>query len=427
MRGARALGAAPRGVESFAVFFVAAAAYVLAGRQLVVHQHVVSSGTLDSLGRALMVWRDRPGKLAAIGFTPPPLPTVALLPAAAATSLVTTLKALPLTAAPLAAAALVLIDRLLARCGLPLPLRLALVVAVAFNPLWVLAATAEPPAALELALLALALYGLVSWLIARGPRHLLLAGAAFALLGLTNYVGFAVALAAAVLVGARLWASRATADEIEGSLLGFAAAPVYAITAWIVLGAAIAGSPFGWLHDIRGEGLGPLHGGALALVLVALAAAAWLFRAASPGLRPAVALGTAALVVGALAGAWSAMQRASAAPVERAFVAAVRTGRDQRADAPERAIAAAIRAAAPGDGRILADEAHCAGVIALTGRPALFVTRAAHGDRAWRAIAAHPQGRVSMVLVATRAPLPPGSDVVASAPGYALLRVPASG
>ncbi len=95
-----------RAIEAIGIFVLFAVAYGLLGAKVVGDQHVVVFDALDRLTRAFMVWHNDPPKLAAIGFSVAPIATVALLPLAAFTGLVTSGLALPITSAVFAGAAL---------------------------------------------------------------------------------------------------------------------------------------------------------------------------------------------------------------------------------------------------------------------------------------------------------------------------------
>src|SRR5579864_1707540 len=69
---ARASLRAKRG-ETLLLFAVAALAYYWLGYDVVTVKHVVVFDGMDRLLRAYMVWHDSPAKLAAIGFSYPPI------------------------------------------------------------------------------------------------------------------------------------------------------------------------------------------------------------------------------------------------------------------------------------------------------------------------------------------------------------------
>ena len=290
-----------------------AAGYGLLGAHLVLGLDATAPDALDRLARAELVWHGAAPKLAALGFGAPPLSGLALVPLAVVQALATSLAALPIFGGVCGAVAVVALDRTLARCGLRALRRLPLVAAFALNPLVAFQFTTGTPAALELALLAVALRGLVGWANHADPRALLGAGAAFAAAVLTRYELAAWALVAGLLVAAALAARGAPRDEIEGSATAFLAPAVAAIAVWTLLSAVIAHAAFGWARDAFDAGppagllasdaarrLGDLLVQASPLAFLALAA---LLGGRAPR-RDAVAAGLAALIaVGATAAA----------------------------------------------------------------------------------------------------------------------------
>src|SRR3954452_3152779 len=145
------------------VFLAVAAAYALLGSRLVAGADVVAPDAVDRLARAYLAGHGEPSKLATIGFGAPPLPALALLPFALVGSLATSLAALPLFGGLCGATAVLSLDRALARCSLRAGRRTALVALFALNPIVAFQFTCGTPAALALALVALALRGLVGW------------------------------------------------------------------------------------------------------------------------------------------------------------------------------------------------------------------------------------------------------------------------
>ena len=91
--------------ETIGIFVLFAIAFGFFGYKVVVEQHVIVFDALDRLSRALMVWHNDPPKLAAIGFTLPPLGTLALVPFALFRDLVSSGLALPISSAIFAAGA----------------------------------------------------------------------------------------------------------------------------------------------------------------------------------------------------------------------------------------------------------------------------------------------------------------------------------
>src|SRR5205814_9278886 len=119
-------------------------------------------------------------------------------------ALATSLAALPVYGGLCGAVTVLALDRALARCGLRAGRRAVLVALVALNPVVAFQFTMGTPAALELALLALALRGLIAWAAYADPRGLLGAGAAFAGLALCRYEALAGVAIAGALVAVAL-------------------------------------------------------------------------------------------------------------------------------------------------------------------------------------------------------------------------------
>ncbi|HWV85833.1 MAG TPA: hypothetical protein VNZ62_10350 [Capillimicrobium sp.] len=231
------------------LFVLFAVVYFVIGYRVTIDGHVVVFDALNRLTNAYLVWWNDPPKLAAIGFLFPPLTTLALLPLTVVKPVATSLVALPLATALAAAGAMVWLDRALARCEMPALLRLPLLAAFGLNPLWVFYAGNGMSEALYLALLAVTLYAFVSWYETSEPRYLFAAGFAIALLVMTRYsFGFWAAVMA-LLIGIALHRRRAGPNEIEGSVVAFAAPVVYALAIWILFNGLIVGDPLGWVLD----------------------------------------------------------------------------------------------------------------------------------------------------------------------------------
>lgn len=238
---------APRALYTVAIVVVLWIAYFLLGYQTTVNAHVVVFEALDRLSRAYLVWHNDPHKLAAIGFSYPPLDTMVLLPSAIIKPIATGLIALPLTSAFFAALTVGMLDRVLVRCDMPLLLRAPLVIAFAVNPLWLFYSGNGMSEAVYSAFLAIALYFFVSWYVTTEPRFLIGSGLTLAVLVLTRY-GFIVwAFLLCVLIGVALARRHARRLEIEGSVIAFAAPVLYVLGIWILFNGLIVGDPFGWV------------------------------------------------------------------------------------------------------------------------------------------------------------------------------------
>lgn len=252
--------------EALAVLALAAVGFSILGYRMIVVHHVVVFDALDRLARAYFVWHNDPPKLASIGFLFPPFTTLVFLPVAAIKPVASSLVGLPVTTAIFAGGALVAIDRVLARCEMPVRFRLALVVGVAVNPLFAFYASNGMAEAVYLYLLVAGLYGFVSWHTTGEARFLIGSGVAFALALMTRYEFIIWAALVAVLVGAALSAQRRAPDEVEGSVIAFLAPVIYGLTLWVLFNAVIVGDPIGWLTNsssgLAVNGAGPTGGGA---------------------------------------------------------------------------------------------------------------------------------------------------------------------
>lgn len=238
-----------RRLESLAVLVAFLALYLLIGYRTTIVQHVIVFDALDRLSRAYLVWHNDPPKLAAVGFLFPPISTMVFLPLAAIKPVATSLVALPIASALFAALSVVVLNLLLARCAMPLPFRIPLLVAFGINPLWLFYAGNGMSEAVYVFFLVGGLYGFISWHTTRDARYLVIAGSAFALALLCRY-GFVLwALLVAVLVGVGLVTVRRTRNEVEGSMVAYLAPIVYALTLWTLFNLLIVGRPFGWLTD----------------------------------------------------------------------------------------------------------------------------------------------------------------------------------
>lgn len=239
----------PSGRAGLLIFLVATAFYFFVGYRVTIDGHVVVFDALNRLTDAYLVWWNDPPKLAAIGFLFPPLTTLAFLPLAVVKPVATSLIALPLLTSMCAGAALVWIDRTLARCEMPLLFRAPLLVLFGLNPMWLFYAGNGMSEAVYLAMLAFALYGFVSWYETTEPRFLIAAGFGIAVLIMTRYMFIIWAVLVALLIGVALVRRRASRVEVEGSVVAFAAPVVYSLALWILFNALIVGDPFGWITD----------------------------------------------------------------------------------------------------------------------------------------------------------------------------------
>lgn len=243
-------GEAPRNrAESLVVLVAFWIAFGLIGYRVVIEQHVIVFEALDRLARAYFVWHNDPPKLAAVGFGSPPFTSLIYLPFAIVKPLATSLIAIPVMSALMAAGTLVVVNRLMTALDIGALLRLPLLIAFALNPMFVFYASNGMAEAFYLLTLAIALYCFVEWYLSEEPRFLIGAGMALSIALLTRYSLGIWAFFMALTIGLALQRRGARGDEVEGSTIAFLAPVVYALALWILFNLLIVGSPFGWLTD----------------------------------------------------------------------------------------------------------------------------------------------------------------------------------
>jgi hypothetical protein len=426
----------------------------------------------------VLAWHGDPSKLAYLGFDAPPLARLRLVPVALFGGGLATL---PVTGALLAGAAVALLDRTLARCAVPGGPRAALVALVALDPLLVFHAGAGTAVTLELALLAVALYGLVSWSDDASAAGLLQAGAGFGLLVLTRYELGIWWIVTGLFVAAALAVRAAPRDEIEGSTLAFAAPGAGAVAVWLLLAALIAGRAGSGIADAwdagaaahlgAGEAAGRLaallvQGAPLAIVVAPALLARHVMRRDAPGVGLASLLVAGAiaaalhavaadrdgplalshalpLLVTAVVGAgwlWRGVRRPELLVVAIALVLAgdVATWRamthypvqdGERAwvhavrtgdDQGGAAAARTMASALPANGRVASDDETAWPIAALTGHPAVLLTPAGMGRARWRAALRRSRYVLARRGDAVDRAIPGLLD--STAPGYVVVR-----
>jgi hypothetical protein len=240
-------------VETIGIFGIFAVGYALLGYHVVVQQHVVVFDAVDRLTRAFMVWYNDPAKLAAIGFTIPPISTLVLMPFAAVRSLVTSGIALPLSAGIFGGAALTFINRMFAAADMSRGARWALVLIIAINPMFAFYAMNGVGDMTYVMFISFGLFCMVAWARTLSARYLIGAGIAFGLACLTRYEFIFWSLWLALVFGGALAARQREALEIEGSIVAFLAPVVYAVGLWIFFNSIVLGKPFDWVTSLRTE------------------------------------------------------------------------------------------------------------------------------------------------------------------------------
>ena len=238
-----------RGWESAAVFAVFAAVYSVIGYWLVVEKHVVGFETLDRWTRALMIWHNEPPKLSSVGFDYAPLSVVLLAPFAFVPVLTKSLILIPVVSAVFAGFTMVLVNTMLRRAQVLLPVRLMVLATLGLNPLVVMYASIGARSFLWLAFVIAALGALFAWYVTADIRFVMIAGLAFAVAALTGYGSLLFFLLSLVMVAAILARLGADGTEIEGTTVGFAAPTVYVVALWSLFNLILLFKPFNWLTE----------------------------------------------------------------------------------------------------------------------------------------------------------------------------------
>lgn len=234
--------------ESLALFGLSFIVYALLGWWLTVHLQAIPYDSAFRLTHAYFALHNDPAKLAAIGFVWPPLMTIVLLPFALIKPMATSLVALPLQTAMLGGLLLVVLNRTLALAGMGRLIRYALLLAFAANPLVVHYATNGMSEMLTFLLLSVALHQLLRWHLNGESHHLALCGVAMALGYLSRYELAPYAVAVFVAIAVLLIVQRRVArDELEGSLLLYAAPVAFAVAVWGFFNWAITGDALHFL------------------------------------------------------------------------------------------------------------------------------------------------------------------------------------
>ncbi len=237
--------------EALFVFLIGWLLFAAVGYRAVIDQHIVPADALDLMGRAYYVWHNDPAKLAAIGFSAPPLQTLGLLPFAIVKPLASSLIALPVASGFWGAIALMLIHRTLARCGFTLWRRVLATALVALNPLWLFYASTGMPDMIYVAALAATVYFVFTWVIEDQPRFVAGVGLCLALLSIGRFGFILWAILLAIVVAVVLAVRKAQDDESEGLLITMLAPTAAVVVLWIFVCWLIAGDPFGWIVDAQ--------------------------------------------------------------------------------------------------------------------------------------------------------------------------------
>jgi hypothetical protein len=239
--------------ESLVIFLIFGLAYGLLGYWLVVHQKVVTFESLDRLASAYLTWHGVPPKLAAIGFSVPPLQSIVLLPFTIVSSMGTSLIALPICSAIFGGLTMVALNRLLERCDMPAQLRYPIVLLTALVPTIVFYSAGGGAEMISLFLLATAISSLIAWFRTVDTRFLISSGIAFGFAAMADYGDLVWMLLAAAMVATVLSRHGADDAEVEGSLITYVAPALYAVALWCLINWLIVSSPFGWVDQNAGS------------------------------------------------------------------------------------------------------------------------------------------------------------------------------
>ncbi len=234
-------------IETIGIFLLFSVFYTLLGFHIVANLHVVNFDALDRLTRAFMVWYNDPPKLAAIGFSLPPIASFVLVPFAAVRDFVTSGLALPLSSALFAAGALTVFNRMFAMADMARGARLILVALIGLNPMFAFYAMNGTGDAAYMLFGAFGLFCLIGWGRNGSARYLIGAGLAMSLAALTKYEFIVWAFLIAFIISWTLTKRGRSKDEVEGSTIAYLAPIGYALGIWIFFNAIVLGDPFGWV------------------------------------------------------------------------------------------------------------------------------------------------------------------------------------
>jgi hypothetical protein len=242
-------GGSRQRLESLAIFVSFGVAYGLLGYWLVVHQKVVTFDSLQRLSNAYLAWHGVPPKLAAIGFSLPPLQSIVLLPFTIISSMATSLIALPISSAVFGGLTMVAFNRLLDRCDFPAVLRYPLILLIGLVPTLAFYASGGGAEMISLFLLTGAVSSLIAWFRTVDTRFLITSAIAFSFAVMADYGNIIYLLLAGAMVATVLARHGADDAEVEGSMITYMAPAFYAVALWCLINWLIVSSPFGWIDE----------------------------------------------------------------------------------------------------------------------------------------------------------------------------------
>ncbi|SMD27153.1 Glycosyltransferase, catalytic subunit of cellulose synthase and poly-beta-1,6-N-acetylglucosamine synthase [Kibdelosporangium aridum] len=267
------------------VFFGFLTLYIVVGCWLIFGQHSVMGDALSRVANANYVLYSREPKLANIGFVWTPLPSLLFLPFLPLKHLWPPLVEQGLLANIVSAIAMASSTRVL--CGLLSELhvsrrvRIWLTVAFGLQPMIIWFGANGMTEALLIVFLLLAIRRLVRWTANMNPRHLMAAGGFLALGYLARYEVLAAGCAAMALVFALSWcrspggrAQRRRAAMVDALLVGgplMAAFALWAIASWVIVS-----HPFEQFSSVYGNSALVQKGGGNASTDPSLLAMQWL-------------------------------------------------------------------------------------------------------------------------------------------------------
>ncbi|HEY6731045.1 MAG TPA: hypothetical protein VI039_08480 [Solirubrobacterales bacterium] len=234
--------------EGWLIAAIAAAVYAVLGYFTIVNGHVVQFDGLERLTDAYMAWWNDPPKLAAIGLTVAPIGSLVYLPLTLIKPLATSLVALPIVTAIAAGGTLALLNTLMARCGLGRVVRLAVVVLIGLNPMFVFYAANGAPETLGLLVAAGSLLALISWRATDETRYLVGAGMCIGVAVMVDYTYIAWALSIMLAIAFIGPGPRGGQTKLRSSLLLFLTPVFYSVLIWTILNGVILNDPFRWLE-----------------------------------------------------------------------------------------------------------------------------------------------------------------------------------
>ena len=203
---------------------------------------------LSRLAHAYFVFYGYPPKLAAMGFTWPPMLTLVFLPLAWLKPLATSMMALPLMSAAFAAGVVVVLDRILTLARMRPAFRYPLLAAFGLNPMILFYATNGMGEMVSLFFLTVAVYALLSWYLNRQTRHLVVLSLALTLGFLSRYEVILWVAPALLVVFGTMIRDRVRLDELGAWFIAFLAPIAYGGGLWLFMNWLIMGSPFNWLR-----------------------------------------------------------------------------------------------------------------------------------------------------------------------------------